>query len=166
MNEREHGEMEIIMNGTGKTHPPVTLDKARDAWGGAGPFFCKRMQGSAFWQSPSDLSRGWAAAGSRGRSTSSFLLEPPASASISLHLPPASSKTGSLIRSLCPHSGSNPPASRWCSGSLRIMPSRVRLRLLVGSKATVMATGLCHIAQEAMKNPDSLWHSEWGIRCL
>lgn len=80
--------------------------------------------------------------------------------------PPASSKTGSLIRSLCPHSGSNPPASRWCSGSLRIMRSRVRLRLLVGSKATVMATGLCHIAQEAMKNPDSLWHSEWGIRCL
>lgn len=53
----------------------------------AGLFVCKRLQGSAFWQSPSDLSRGLAAAGSRGRSTSSLLLEPPASASVSLHLP-------------------------------------------------------------------------------
>lgn len=32
MKEREHGEMEIIMNGTGKMHPPVTLDKARGIW--------------------------------------------------------------------------------------------------------------------------------------
>lgn len=33
MSEREHGEMEIIMKGTGKMYPPVTLDKARSTWG-------------------------------------------------------------------------------------------------------------------------------------
>lgn len=84
---------------------------------------------------------GLRAAGSRGQNTSSFLLKLPASAYVSLHLLPASSKAVSLICSV-PQNGSDPQQLASVVFPSSVAPSRLLLWLLVGTKATVMATGL------------------------
>ena len=98
---RENMEREIIMNGTGKMDPPVSLDKARGAWGtervllanGCMKVLSGRVQVIRPWDPGQQEAE--------GKVPAHFCWS-------CLHLPPspstflpASSKAGSLICSVC-----------------------------------------------------------------
>lgn len=142
---REHGETEIIMNGTGRTHPPVTLDKARGAWGTERALLANGCKKGLSERVQAILPRGPGLQGAEGKVPAHFCwshlhLPPPPST-----FPPASRKAGSLLCSACSLKWKESPAALW-----RGVPQAGCGRGC--SWAMLMATELWHIADELVRH--------------